>query len=80
MASRLVTHLAVGANEVEIQQVKRNGIGGDRHEDGSHRAFADGRIALLGIDPYENGPAVSHEIARFLTKCGRRPHANIEIS
>lgn len=50
----------------KFSRLKRNGIGGDRHEDGSHRAFADGRITLLGIDPHENGPAAFYEIVSLL--------------
>ena len=46
-----------------MQQVERNDIGGDRHEDESYRAFAGGRIIFLGIDPQENGPAA------FLRDC-----------
>ena len=63
-----------------MQQMERNDIGGDKHEDESHRTFAGGRIIFLGIESYENGPAASYEIVRFLRKCGRRPHKNIETS
>lgn len=63
-----------------MQQVQRNDIGGDRHEGESHRAFAGGRIIFLGIDPYENGPAASHEIVRLLWRCGARPQKHARIS
>ena len=46
-----------------MRQVERNDIGGDRHEDEGHRAFAGSRIIFLGIDPHENGPAA------FLRDC-----------
>jgi hypothetical protein len=31
------------------------------HENDGYRAFVGGRIVFLGIDPYENGPASSHD-------------------
>jgi hypothetical protein len=50
----------------EMQQVERNDIGGDRHEDEGHRAFAGSRIIFLGIDPHENGPAAFLRDCEFL--------------
>ena len=66
MVSRLATRSVVGANEVRDAEGERNGIGGDRHENESRRAFAGGRIIFLGIDPYENGPAAFYEIVSLL--------------
>jgi len=43
----------------EMPQVDKNDIGGDRHEDENHRAFAGGRTVFSAIDSYEDGPAAS---------------------
>jgi hypothetical protein len=54
-----------------MQQVERNDIGGDRHEDERHRAFAGSRIIFLGIDPHENGPAAFYEMRGSCGDVGR---------
>lgn len=58
----------------EMHQVERNDIGGDRHEDASHRAFAGGRIIFSGIDPYENGPAAFYDMVGFFRTCRETSH------